>query len=296
MEVTTAPLYPPNTSFHIIKYARGQDQMVKDKMVSDEEGRLHFAALEGGYEIGIYASGADPNLIFLDYTLENDRRYLRTGQENKLSLKLFNRGGAINNMQKIKFTLTPLDSSVSLGSTTVEGSIKPNEHMIQLPPFTLHCAKQPPLHGEPPWIRFRVNMNLDTLAFQDELMLPVFFDVPVFDKIQIDDGRAVRDSAFGIGNANGIASAGEEIMLYVDSARLRLYTDDPYVQTSQERLVDEVLPARWPDGFTLSSVIKISDECPAGHEVECLASYETKTHMPIERKVTWGMVRIKVEN
>jgi hypothetical protein len=82
----------------------------------------------------------------------------------------------------------------------------------------------------------------------------------------------------------------------MDSARLRLYTDDPHVQTSQERLVDEVLPARWPDGFTLSSIIKISDDCPAGHEIECLASYETKTHMPIERKVTWGMVRIKVEN
>jgi hypothetical protein len=139
-------------------------------------------------------------------------------------------------------------------------------------------------------------MHLDTLSFEDELILPVFFDVPAFDSLRIDDGIQVRDSTFGRGNADGVASAGEEIMVYVDSARLRLYTDDPYVLASRERLVDEVLPARWPDGFTLSSVIKISDDCPDGHVIECLASYETKTHMPIERQLTWGKVQIKVDN
>ena len=139
-------------------------------------------------------------------------------------------------------------------------------------------------------------MNLDTLAFEDEIVVPVFFDVPVFDNVQIDDGLPIRGSAFGTGNADGIASAGEKVMLYLDTARLRLYTDDPYVEASQERLIDEMIPARWPDGFTLSSVIKISDHCPDGYVIECLASYETKAYMPIERKVTWGKVRIKVEN
>src|SRR5690606_33931939 len=35
VEVTTAPVYQPNTSYHIVKYERDTDQLVKDKMVSD---------------------------------------------------------------------------------------------------------------------------------------------------------------------------------------------------------------------------------------------------------------------
>ena len=296
VEVTTAPVYQPNTSYHIIKYERDTGQLVKDKMVSDEEGKLQLAPQAGNYETGIYATGAAPDFISLDYALANDQRYLRAGKENNLSLQIFNRGGEVNSTQKIKVTLTPMDSSVSLAHTSVETDLQPNERIAKLPPFTVHCTKTPPLHGEPPWVRFRVNISLDTLTFEDELMLPVFFDVPVFDNIQIDDGLQVRDSTFGRGNADGVAAAGEEIMVYVDSARLRLYTDDPYVLASRERLVDEVLPARWPDGFTLSSVIRISDDCPDGHVIECLASYETKTHMPIERQLTWGKVEIKVDN
>jgi len=295
LEVTTAPVYQSNTSYHIIKYESDQGQVVKDKMVSDEAGRLHFVAPGSSCEIGIYTTGDTPDLIVLDYALGNDQRYLRVGEKNQLYLNIFNRGGEVNKNQKFKLTLTPLDSATTLTSTTVEGSIKPNVRVVQLPHFTIQCSKRPPLHGEPPWVRFMVNINLDTLVFEDELTLPVFFDVPLFDDVQIDDGSPVRDRAYGAGNANGVASAGEEIMLYVDSARLRLYTDDPYVQASRERLVDEMLPAQWPDGVTLSSVIKIREDCPAGHEIECLASYETKTHMPIERKVTWGKVKIKIE-
>ena len=43
-----------------------------------------------------------------------------------------------------------------------------------------------------------------------------------------------------------MVSAGEQIMLYENGHRLRLYTDDPYVIAGDEKLVDEVLPAVWP--------------------------------------------------
>jgi len=84
-------------------------------------------------------------------------------------------------------------------------------------------------------------------------------------------------------------------MLYQNGHRLRLYSDDPYVMASEEKLVDEVLPSIWPDGYTLSSVVKIANNCPDGHEIEFLASYETKTYMPIHRLVKWGKVKIKVK-
>ena len=135
-------------------------------------------------------------------------------------------------------------------------------------------------------------------SFDDELIVPVFFDVPAFETVAIDDGRKVNDSSavYGKGNADGIASAGEEIMIYVDGHRTRLYTDDPFVQQNLETLIDEVLPAKWPDGYTLSSVIKIDNNCPDGHVIECLANFETKGFMPIDRKLTWGKVRIKIKN
>jgi hypothetical protein len=57
-----------------------------------------------------------------------------------------------------------------------------------------------------------------------------------------------------------------------------------------------VIPAKWPDGFTTSSVIKISDKCPDGYIIEGVGNFETKGYMPIDRKVTWGRVKIQVKN
>jgi hypothetical protein len=74
-----------------------------------------------------------------------------------------------------------------------------------------------------------------------------------------------------------------------------LYTDDPYVETESEQLFDQMLPALWPNGVTFSSIIKIADNCPPGHTIEFLANYETKTFMPICRKVHWGKVKITVK-
>jgi hypothetical protein len=120
------------------------------------------------------------------------------------------------------------------------------------------------------------------------------FEAPDFRDIKIDDGKVVRDTAWGKGNGDGKADAGENIMVYQGTNRLRLFTEDPYVIRADEQLADEVIPAIWPDGYTLSSIIHISPDCPEGHIIECLAGYETKTYNPIERKVTWGKVTITV--
>jgi hypothetical protein len=106
----------------------------------------------------------------------------------------------------------------------------------------------------------------------------------------------VRDKVFGVGNGNGQVEVSEQIMLYENYQRLRLYTDDPYVENESEELSDEMITSGiWPDGYTLSSVIKIADNCPSGHTIEFLAHYETKTFMPIHRKVVWGKVKLVVK-
>jgi len=129
----------------------------------------------------------------------------------------------------------------------------------------------------------------------DAITVPVFYDVPYFSKIQIDDGAEVKDKPIGSGNGNGKAEASEQIMIYENGQRLRLYTDDPYVETASELLFDEVLKGIWSDGFTLSSIVKIADNCPSGHTIEFLANYETKEFMPIRREVHWGKVKVTVK-
>jgi hypothetical protein len=186
--------------------------------------------------------------------------------------------------------------------------LKKNDGLFSTKPFRIECYKKPPIDGSPFWLRMEVAMEYDTLNFKDHFLLPVWYHVPYFENIQVDDGRAVAptntqgdyfkgetDSVYGTGNGDGIISPSEQIMLYENGHRLRLYTEDPFVVTEDEILIDEMLPAKWPDGFTFSSVAKIADDCPNGHVIEFLAHYETKTFMPIYRQVRWGKVRIEVK-
>ena len=76
------------------------------------------------------------------------------------------------------------------------------------------------------------------------------------------------------------------------SHRLHLYYDDPYIDS--ERLYDEIQPDKWGDGYSLSSLIHISKDCPPGHKIKFLASYEVKDWQAIRRDVTWGTFTITI--
>jgi hypothetical protein len=167
---------------------------------------------------------------------------------------------------------------------------------VKTAPFTITLSKKAPANGAPSEIKFKVLIATGDLTFVDEIIVPVMYDVPSFEKLLVDDGRAVSDTSgvHGTGNGNGLASPGEQIMLYSNGHRLRFYSDDPYVESDSEKLIDEVVPAKWPDGFTMSSVVKISDKCPDGHVIQGVGSFETKGYMPIDRRLTWGRVAIQV--
>ena len=118
------------------------------------------------------------------------------------------------------------------------------------------------------------------------------YDVPEFVNLGIDDGDS---EIFGSGNGNNIAEPGESILIYEISHvphRLRLFYDDPYID--DERLYVDLQPDKWGDGYALSSVIHISEDCPIGHEIKFLARYEVKEWKTIKRNVTWGTLTIKV--
>ena len=79
-----------------------------------------------------------------------------------------------------------------------------------------------------------------------------------------------KEIILGEGNGNGIPEPGERIAIYYNGRPTRLYYQDEQIVDQEEELFDEMLPAIWPDGFTLSSIVKISDECPKNYKIKFL--------------------------
>jgi len=307
--VSTAPVYKPNVVYEIRIYNQNDKHFTKIETPADQNGRLNIQLNGEGCEIGISKKGEQPCFVTTGYELPQNRRFLLTKQEDELSLTIFNRCETTGTNGKLSVTLSSADSTLIIPAPKQLLSIKKGENVFKTKPFKIYSDKLPPSDGSPELFRIRVDMDYNSIHFHDFLLLPVMYNVPYFTNIQVDDGLRIApagietinnstdtNTIYGAGNGDGKVSAGEQIMLYENGHRLRLFTDDPYVINGDEKQADEVLPAVWPDGYTLSSVVKIADNCPAGHEIEFLAHYETKTFMPIHRLVKWGKVIIKVKH
>ena len=321
VHITTAPLYTPNTVYGLATYRTVADAVTMSSVISDSAGRISVKSDGAGGATGIFTENETPEFVFLDYstdpkTTAPGHRMLAVAANDQLFIRLFNRGGEVRDPRQIRVRLYTKDPSIRIKDSIVTITVLPGQRITALPPLTLSCSKTPPPHAEPADIRFHLAVNWSGKAVRaysgnkpgkagmddrvasvsDEFIVPVFFKAAAFDSIRVDDGRQIRDTIIGEGNGDGITDAGERILLYQGDHRLRLYTDDPWVLPGRERLADEMIPARWPDGFTLSSVIQISPDCPDEHTIELLAHYETKAFNPIERKFTWGRVRLTVRH
>jgi enterochelin esterase-like enzyme len=308
IKVSTAPVYFAGKCYGLAEFSALTGAVRLSRVSADEHGRLTVTSDGAGNEFGFFDAGDKPHFVFLDYAMHSSDamhgsdtksgtdHYLHIGNRNKLTIRLFNRGGENALTRTLRVALSTADSAVKIADTLLTVTLRPGQRIIDLPPFRISCFKTPPPHAEPPEIKFRIRVYAGKELCKDDFIAPVWFNTPYFDSVRIDDGLAVRDSAWGKGNADGRADAGESIMVYQGSHRLRLFTDDPWVQKKNERLAAELIPARWPDGIDLSSVIRISQDCPDGHTIEFLGHYETKAFNPIERKLTWGRLSITVHH
>ncbi|MDH6306055.1 hypothetical protein M2459_002801 [Parabacteroides sp. PF5-5] len=294
--VSTAPIYKKGGVYQIAFYKQNEEKPVLKQEKADKEGRLHIEFPEDGYEVSISDKAQTNDFVVLQYRLEHNSKFIQANKENKIDITLLKRGFSKYSDKKIYVTASCADSAISLSNTTQEIFPLKGEKISKVQAIGILCHKSPPQDASPPWVKLDIEILCDNEVFYDAITVPVFYDVPYFSHIRIDDGVSVRDKAIGSGNGNGLAEPSECLMLYENYQRLRLYTDDPYVENNSEILYDEMISSGiWPDGYTLSSVIKIADNCPSGHTIEFLAHYETKTFMPIHRKVVWGKVRIVVK-
>lgn len=291
--IATAPVYQPAATYQTAIYDVDEGSVVMSQQKSDSQGRLHFNAEGTGSEAGIFQSGDAPEYVPLDYSIEGHGRYLVSGP-NALRVRLFNRAGDAST-GNLTVHLRSSDGTIYVADSVIQMKLTPGERIITLPLIGLQRDKRPPLHAEPWQIKIYLRMTINDRSNEDELIIPILFDVPPFTSVQIDDRVPSEEKALGTGNGDGKVNPSEKIAVYEDGHRLKIFTDDPYVIRGAERRVDEILPSIWPDGYTTSSVIAISPDCPDGHVIEAMGSYETKTWNPIERQVHWGKVEIVVK-
>lgn len=289
IEVRTAPVYAPSTRYTVFDYnvktGVGSDTVV----LSDSEGRVGFTVDGQYHQVGIHEAGGAPEIVFSGHRVNDHGIFLVHERPCHLRLRLLNRGGSA--ARGLRVTLSTPTAGVRIIDPTIGVGDIYGEQALWLPAdFRVIAANAPVKDGSP----FRVRFNLvirDSAGdvWRDEFDAPVFYHVPEFRDIGIDDGDS---EIFGSGNGNNIAEPGETIMIYQHSHRTRLYYDDPYID--DERLHDDLQPDKWGDGYSLSSLIHISKDCPPGHKIRFLACYEVKEWRTIKRDVTWGTFTITV--
>jgi pimeloyl-ACP methyl ester carboxylesterase len=291
-DITTAPLYKPESEYEVNVFYKSSQQIEIRKIVADKEGRLTMQLSGEGCEVGIKASGKNPRFVVAGYQLNDGKKYLRVNTVNLLKVNLFGREGGPINDGELTLTLTSNDSLVSIKNPSQKIILRKGVNPILSNEFRIEINKQPPPDGSPPWVRFTVEIEYQGKSFTDNFVVPVWYDVPAFQNVEI-----VRHSAPDpeSGEKVSVAAPSNRISVFEEGHRLKLYVDDPCVLADEEIHEYEVLPAHWPDGFSPVSSVKIADSCPSGHVIEFLGHYDTKTWNPIYRQVKWGKVRVKVK-
>ena len=291
INIKTPGIYEPNKVYNILDYNLSNDTKSLSKITSDSSGRIAFSTNHENHQIGIFKKGDPGEIVFLNHKVNDKDIFLDQNRASDLRLQILNRGAStVKNLVVLLSTEHP---EVTIEDPKIFIKEIASGEAIWLPEAFKVTAANPPVEDGSPF-RIRFNITFSTAndgMWEDEFDAPVFYDVLEFDNIGIDDGDT---EIFGSGNGNNIAEPGETVMFYEItgmSKRLRVYYDDHYID---ERLYDEMQPDKWGDGYTLSSLIKISEDCPIGHKIRLLASYEVKDWKSIKRNVTWGTFSITI--
>jgi hypothetical protein len=291
IRVKTPAIYEPNARYTLLDYNVTRDSKKTLRVETDGEGRIDFSVNHESHQIGIYKKKDPPEIVYLAHKVNDKNIFLEQHESGSLKLRLLNRGGSKASHIRVEIACAHPDVTIENKVIEIE-ELLPGEPRWVEQGFRITASNRPPGNGAPFRLKFHLSMTSKKRAWKDEFEAPVMYDVPAFTNIGIDDGDS---EIFGSGNGNNMAEPGESILVYEISHvphRLRLYHDDPYIE--HERIYVDLQPDKWGDGYALSSVITISEDCPVGHPIKFLASYEVKEWKTIKRNVTWGTFTITV--
>jgi enterochelin esterase-like enzyme len=292
IKVTTPAYFSPNTNYSFLDFNETQDTRTISSVTSDIAGKVSFSVNHENHQIGIYKKDDPAEITFVAYRVNDKGLFLDHKKECRLAIRLLNRGGSEAKEVKVELSTSTPGVSITNPTLLIEKIGSGESPWIPID-YKVTASNEPTKDGSPFRVRFNLTISDNREhAWKDEFDALVYYNVPEFTNIGIDDGDS---EIFGSGNGNNIAEPGETVMIYEisnGSRRLRLYYDDPWIDS--ERLYDEIQPDKWGDGYSLSSLIHISKDCPPGHQIHFLANYEIKDWKTIRRDVTWGIFTITI--
>lgn len=294
LDVQTDALYAPNSEYSILDYNVSQGTTTMSTVMSDSQGRIAVSSNEERHQFGIFQDGDPAELVVVGQVVDDAGQFLTQGQPGNLKLRILNRGGSLSS--GLTATISTLEPNVTIDNPIVAlDSLGPGDTAWSTE-IKITANRTAPENRVDHRIRFDIVFSDGR---EEEVFVSQFFDGPEFADIQIDDGEDVsadRFGARGTGNGDGIVNPGEQILVYSEGHRLRLFTDDPNVQWLEEEQISELLPSVSGPDFRLTSVVKISPLAPPGTKIRFLADFETKqpTSDPIKPVVHWGAVTLTV--
>jgi len=297
IKIQTPPLYKPNSQYTILEYDIESGTAKSYDTGSDDRGRLSIEMKGQNSQFGIWDHLKSPEIVFLSYRVNDGQKFLSANIPAQISIQILNRGSSPLKDFSIVVN-SEIDNMKDNDTLFVSQTVKPGESKWIRFPQSLHINPSPPMDGSPAMLRFNLEFLKNMEIFgKDEFDLPVFYSLGELTQIQIDDGRVISDSIplLGKGNGNGLAEAGESIVIYSKNNPLRLYYDTPFIRKQNEEVLVRVLPAKWPDGYTQYSLIKIEENTPIGQKIMLQANYQTMEYMPIKRVVHWGNIELEIE-
>ncbi|MCF0041401.1 alpha/beta hydrolase [Dyadobacter fanqingshengii] len=276
VKIETDSVYTPSTVYELIRLDVPNRKISRSNVRSDKKGRIQWQGTGEDNDIGLYQNGDPGHITVASYSL--DRKMPGVGDIVSLSPLLFNKGGA--DVDSIRIELIAQDEEVE----------------VMDPAITIGEIAQGALHEKTAFrIRSR-NVGLDRAKLK--LMVsyngkkdPFLLEVPFYSpektlaQLEIADNRPVmleveKKTWVGKGNGNGIANPGEWISIFtksdLDSLHdfgLQLYTEDPYVDMDNRRMLF-FARADWSGAQRLTSQVQIRADCPDGHEIAFYGIYE----------------------
>ncbi len=286
INVTTAPLYKINSSYTMLTYDLSEDSSSTETVMSDHEGRINFSVSGKGYQIGIYDNETSPEIVLLGYRINDTTKFLSQNKEGQLKIQVLNRGGQA--AENITIELATTQPSVTIENKSLSIPVLDAGASLWLDEtIGINANYTPPMYKSP--VELRLNATISDGAgreWKDELDIPVMFDVPVISDFIINDNIPE-----GIQNRiNGFAEPGEMVVIETSlGERLRLQYDDEYIEFAREEAV-------FPDYSLSYSIIKISEDAPAGHQVILQTRLEGNDAEMFLTSYTWGKVILEISD
>jgi hypothetical protein len=276
VKILTDSIYPPNTRFELIQLDVASRKTSRSSILSNAKGQIQWQGTGQHSNIGVYKTSDSGHIAMATYTL--DRKMPGVGDIVSLRPLLFNKGGAA--VDSIRMELIAQDEDVE----------------VMDPAMTIGELAQGALYEKTGFkIRSR-NAGLDRAKLKlvltyhgkkDQFLLEVPFYSPekTLTQFKIADRRQVKPeveekTVVGEGNGDGIANPGEWISIFTKSELdslhdfgLQLYTEDPYVNMENRRMLF-FARADWSGAQRLTSQVQIKKDCPDGHEIAFYGIYE----------------------